>query len=974
MTASAGAWYRVGTVNVTNGQQSIVGVNTNWQNDVISIAVGDIFTLDAKTWYEVTAVNSDTSLTLDREFEGATQSAVNYAIVRNTSGTLLTRIAGQIAVQFNQKQLFLDELRTWLNSDNAAEELTDSHGVKTQLKTPAQMVRDHAEKLAELDAIHPHPWAMRKVEFEAMRAANEEKYAASGFVHFGKHYLSSNTSVSINEGLWTITTQPDALRLGRDGGSGESENDFAAIVIAGVITELKELSIVDTKIKLPPAEDGTRTYDSATGESVTHATPALAFAAETATNKVVTDRVDMWGFEAFLREINDNDPFVYKNGLIQSLATEINGVPTVSDNVRAVTYFAWYEGDTTSRGKGVNWQTATEAQRIAIASDPENNIYFDDATGKFYQRCVRGRSFAGAGNGDWQYVDSTGSNYLRFAEKYVVNPIGSSDTALANSSATSVSYRATNRGVNKIGVEGVFNAGDVYQESVAVNGECYFLVCGTIERLNQGAYHPSHNRFGSAKLTSDGSNYQFWYEYTGSEITDQLSVFENTRVNTGAIGQASGRPDGRYFDAIYASGQGGVCRDMRYSAHKLTAEDFAKEDLKIKSGEYRGREALSITKFYAGNVGGNTVSKGWQLRNYDGTGVSATGVNIALNTNNPVFAESLKYGRVFAITDGVNSLALKVAGVLVTNVYSLTVLDEIGSFPIVSSDSGQDSSSLSILIDVKHNVSVAGEYTHTEVIGDPAKIMLCEDLKYGWCGSWNPVIPNGMNPWNTFQTSSPTNSYVINKVQTDDDGVSFTSGTHGFSPNMSAPSATTSPPLGRVEIWYYKTKARPTISTTNSEVYRAKTGLGDVIFSQSCNEWGARQLGYSLTGGILTSIRSGTSKFFQTVKLESYSLYEGKLGAWTSTNRGSPTHALPKDFNAPENEGPAFKALNYNVAKNQQGFINYAYAQLTYDATAGDWGDDGKIHPVDNQTTMLDENGHTNLVGMACCVEPIGWV
>ncbi|MGB2078014.1 MAG: hypothetical protein ACPHWY_13840, partial [Pseudoalteromonas tetraodonis] len=65
MTASAGAWYRVGTVNITNDNQSVVGVDTNWQNDVIAIAVGDFFTLDAKTWYEVIAVNSDTSITLD---------------------------------------------------------------------------------------------------------------------------------------------------------------------------------------------------------------------------------------------------------------------------------------------------------------------------------------------------------------------------------------------------------------------------------------------------------------------------------------------------------------------------------------------------------------------------------------------------------------------------------------------------------------------------------------------------------------------------------------------------------------------------------------------------------------------------------------------------------------------------------------------------------------------------------------------
>ena len=147
MTASAGAWYRVGTVGVTAGTQTVAGNGTNWQNDLIAIAIGDIFTLDAKTWYEVIAVNSDTSITLDRGFEGATGAGQSYAIVRNTSGTILTRIAGQVSVQFNQKQLFLDELRTWLNSTNASEELTDSHGLKRSIKTPQQMI-DDAEQAA----------------------------------------------------------------------------------------------------------------------------------------------------------------------------------------------------------------------------------------------------------------------------------------------------------------------------------------------------------------------------------------------------------------------------------------------------------------------------------------------------------------------------------------------------------------------------------------------------------------------------------------------------------------------------------------------------------------------------------------------------------------------------------------------------------------------------------------------------------
>lgn len=135
MAASAGAWYRVGAVNVTNGNQSIIGVGSNWQNDVIAIAIGDAFTTDAKTWYEVTAVNNDVSITLDRPFEGASADGKDYAILRNTSGTILTRIAGQIAIQFNQKQLFLDELRDWLTSDEEAVNVTDSHGITRAFKT-----------------------------------------------------------------------------------------------------------------------------------------------------------------------------------------------------------------------------------------------------------------------------------------------------------------------------------------------------------------------------------------------------------------------------------------------------------------------------------------------------------------------------------------------------------------------------------------------------------------------------------------------------------------------------------------------------------------------------------------------------------------------------------------------------------------------------------------------------------------------
>jgi len=998
MTASAGAWYRVGTVNVTNGQQSIVGVNTNWQNDVISIAVGDIFTLDAKTWYEVTAVNSDSSLTLDREFEGATQSAVNYAIVRNTSGTLLTRIAGQIAVQFNQKQLFLDELRTWLNSDNAAEELTDSHGVKTQLKTPAQMVRDHAEKLAELDAIHPHPWAMRKVEFEAMRAANNEKFAASGFVHFGR-YNESTLAGGIfpvdaaKGGLFTRTTTsnptPNSLILGCDrnigSSKGTSNTNFANVNIAGNITELyASTDISDSygiRIKLPPTEDGTRTYDSATGVSVTHATPAIAFASETETNKVVTNRFDMWGFEAGLREINDDDPYVYKNGLIQSVASDINGVPTEDNNDRPFAYFAWYEGDTSTRGKGVNWQTASEAERIAIQNDRgnANRIYFDDATGKFYQWSLHGRSFAGLGNGDWNSIDAGSNvNELKFESisysRINAQGVTNDDTAYA------VDGVFIPKGNNNNFLVDFNNDPAIYylrattaNQAKAVDGECYFLVCGTVERLNQGIAHPK-NPLGSKLCqnidTASLGQGSPWDVTDNKPLTKAECFGEKVCQASGTLEYPySGRSDGRLCDVIYASGQGGVCRDMRYSAWGLTSEDFAEQDLKIKSGEYRGRELLTSPL----------------KRNVEAPPSSTSLYFDRLEIKPDVYTSLLAVETVF-VKVVANAGATFRAGyenfdngdwyeMEPVNVSGSVVLrKKNGAVQIVDTGNSRDLTVDILIVGDKAGylpqgleIPVASEYTHKEVVGEPPKILLCEDLKDGWIGSFNGFIPDGVKQWSEVTLSKLTFDTLTTRSRTDDNGATWSTSSFIIDPIKNTLDSTGTPPLGRVEILSYKTKAKSTIPVGNTDVYGGRKGIGEVFAGKNHNPSRGIYLGYSLTGGIFTASNHIIN---QHLALTSMTFKDGRIDDGAEY---APTHT-PISLGSPNNNSQGFKALNYNVAVNQQGFINYAYAQLAYDATAGDWGDDGKIHIVDNQTTMLDENGNTVLVGTARCVEPLGWI
>lgn len=957
MTASAGAWYRVGTVNVTKNIQTVTGVATNWQNDVIAIAVGDIFTLDAKTWYEVTAVASDTSITLDRGFEGATGAGQSYAIVRNTSGTILTRIAGQVSVQFNQKQLFLDELRTWLNSNNATEELTDSHGITQSLKTPSQMVRDHDNRLAELDEIHPFPWAMRKVEFEANRAQNNEKFAASGFVHFGKHSDASAAKI-VNQGITTHPNYLNHIRLGRSSSVtsiGESKTDFPFVNIGGVITEFKHVapaSEVDYNnvIRFPPAEDGTRTYDSSTGISVTHASPAIAFASETETNKVVTDRVDMWGFEAFLREINDSDPFVYANGLIQSLALDISGVTTVSDTVRPITYFAWYEGDTESRGRGVNWQTASEAQRINIASDPANNIYFDDVTGKFYQWCIRGRSFAGAGNGDWDNVDATGTSFLTArAEQGVsryINPVGIKEEVTSYRSSWPV-YRATEGNLGAYKVQA--NNSGALSTDTSVGGECYFLVCGTVNRLNKGAYHPSFNPSGAAKNRNSSGSWLFWYNSSDQKNNSTADCFRVFPSNAGGnIGTESGRPDGRFYDAIYASGQGGVCRDMRYSAWGLESKDFSQADADVKAGKYRGFVNTHITAIV-------------DLKQYAARDANRFSLELA----GEGFPDNQEYNppvKGYAVNKATKQ-------VLSFNVIRIMLRSTDGLYDFVYSEGDfrhgvLGSGSWYLVLPKRMLPSVSHDFYHTEVIGDPQNILLCNDLKQGWEGSWNPAIPDGASKEFKFTRKNLSSGSI--GINTDNNGGDWVSS--GFVYDTTKNSHTYPFTSSRVRVLQYTTKANLTKTNSISAIYGGASGIGGVYATSYFNIDRGALLMWSLIGEVLTD--SKVSNITGGSKLIANKL-SGASGKLDPAQWGYPKHHT-LTLGAPENESKACKALGYNVEEFGQGFINYSYTELNHNG--GDWGDDGLVHITNTPLLRIDTNGVNTKAGTARIVEPIGWI
>lgn len=97
------AWYRAGTVSVTNNSSAVTGAGTAW---VTAAAVGETFLGPDGQSYEIVAINSATSLTIAPVYKGSTASAQGYAIMP-TQG-YLRDLAAQAAALVNSYQAVRD--------------------------------------------------------------------------------------------------------------------------------------------------------------------------------------------------------------------------------------------------------------------------------------------------------------------------------------------------------------------------------------------------------------------------------------------------------------------------------------------------------------------------------------------------------------------------------------------------------------------------------------------------------------------------------------------------------------------------------------------------------------------------------------------------------------------------------------------------------------------------------------------------
>lgn len=122
------AWYRTGTVTATNGSGAVTGNLTAW---LANAKVGDIFYPDADSkGYEITAVGSNTSITVSPVYAGSTGSGKAYGIARtspawNSASELSVKIAQFISTfdPLGLSQLYdpnADRIPFWDESSGAA--------------------------------------------------------------------------------------------------------------------------------------------------------------------------------------------------------------------------------------------------------------------------------------------------------------------------------------------------------------------------------------------------------------------------------------------------------------------------------------------------------------------------------------------------------------------------------------------------------------------------------------------------------------------------------------------------------------------------------------------------------------------------------------------------------------------------------------------------------------------------------------
>ncbi|MCK7615170.1 tail fiber domain-containing protein [Roseibium sediminicola] len=265
---------------MTNGSTALAGSSTAWESAIVP---GDLFALTlAGPFYEVTTVNSDTSITLDRAYAGSTQSGQSYVILRlslsrqstaylaNRVQGLLDAYDGVLSIDGNDQILTLDKaaaansavtrIRTagserWKigadgNDDYAIKRSADGATFSTALSIARST---GTVSITSLDATVLH--LIRSGTNAAIRVQS-----SGGSIYYGADAAASfAVATSANLGsspLFVIDASGDAALAGDLAGSGGASFANKLSLSSATYQDHLELARSSTIWQLSPSTDG----------------------------------------------------------------------------------------------------------------------------------------------------------------------------------------------------------------------------------------------------------------------------------------------------------------------------------------------------------------------------------------------------------------------------------------------------------------------------------------------------------------------------------------------------------------------------------------------------------------------------------------------------------------------------------------------------------------------------------------------
>ncbi|WP_143872508.1 hypothetical protein [Catenovulum sediminis] len=679
-------------------------------------------------------------------------------------------------------------------------------------------------------------------------------------------------------------------------------------------------------------------------------------------------RQDLCILESFDVNITQSGLPLYPYGNVQYGGTW-SGI-ALADNLVAQGYSAYHVGDTVTKGKGF-LPDLNNAEHVKFLQNKDNNCYSDN--GDIIQRQFRIRTIAGL-EGAWRLTEvktTKSSGYgLRFrtSPSKFVRPQGIKTTppSWGLEYTDAVYYNKTTALENSPTKDRADDSHYVVQwgsqetsNMVAHNGNCWAIPICLVQRRNKGAYHLTYNVAGSDTLTANvaqgGFNFdngRKWYNsntYQPVSLSDCFNVVSGSAEGVsglGRIGTVSGRPDGKFYDVIYASD----VDDLRKSALKKSAHDIHKEykDRVSAGSTLRGREAQPFTKPLATytlaydtnytNVRFQTALSGGNTR-IQYNALSGDEPLSKLAAYDYVFIGGKKY-TVIQIDPG--NKEVTVLGVV-----------DVSGYTLEGSASGWNVYSGGMPVLITYKVPYFQEEpTWTDIICTPS--VFEATFPEGSAGQWIPQLTGpGTQVWNLNRKSIQA-ADVLN-LASSDNGVNWgVSGYSSGSNTMNALKASGEPnieiPDTYIYLLTYKTKGRFTSFTARDLNLTEKS---EVTADTSAFTW---NLGQSILGKVQTNVAHPAYGDFPW--LQSVPAYGQR--ALDSSALFTHKHA---DIGSITGASPAIKYFSYVTNRFGNYHLDIEFNEMVWDGT--NYGDEQVFYSIDSLSLRTNINGDAEMFGTA---------